>query len=117
MQRHIGALVFKTLSTCVCVGGRGGGGEGRRTDREFRNYVRTRLRRGRRLRAQNFFRGYPKLGGMTGTAATESAEFASTYNLQVTVVPTNRVRPPRHAMGAVLFSGNGDSRENARHLR
>jgi len=41
---------------------------------------------------QNFFRSYPKLAGMTGTAATEAEEFASTYDLQVTVVPTNRVR-------------------------
>ena len=39
---------------------------------------------------QNLFRTYPKLGGMTGTAATESAEFANIYNLPVTVVPTNQ---------------------------
>lgn len=39
---------------------------------------------------QNLFRTYPKLGGMTGTAQTESAEFANIYNLPVTVVPTNR---------------------------
>ena len=39
---------------------------------------------------QNFFRSYPKLGGMTGTAATEAAEFSNIYNLPVAVVPTNR---------------------------
>lgn len=39
---------------------------------------------------QNFFRAYPKLGGMTGTAATEAPEFSNIYNLPVTVVPTNR---------------------------
>lgn len=39
---------------------------------------------------QNFFRGYPKLAGMTGTAATEGAEFQEIYNLRVTVVPPNR---------------------------
>jgi preprotein translocase subunit SecA len=39
---------------------------------------------------QNFFRAYPKLAGMTGTAATEAAEFANIYNLSVAVVPTNR---------------------------
>eukprot|EP00887_Chlorella_sp_A99_P001989 scaffold18.g1989.t1 len=39
---------------------------------------------------QNFFRAYPKLGGMTGTAATEAAEFSNIYKLPVTVVPTNR---------------------------
>jgi preprotein translocase subunit SecA len=39
---------------------------------------------------QNFFRMYKKLAGMTGTADTEAAEFAKIYNLDVTVVPTNR---------------------------
>lgn len=39
---------------------------------------------------QNFFRAYPKLAGMTGTAATEAAEFSNIYNLPVAVVPTNR---------------------------
>lgn len=39
---------------------------------------------------QNYFRMYSKLAGMTGTADTEAAEFASTYNLDVVVVPTNR---------------------------
>jgi preprotein translocase subunit SecA len=39
---------------------------------------------------QNYFRMYEKLAGMTGTAETEAAEFASTYNLQVVPIPTNR---------------------------
>ncbi|MEM7603640.1 MAG: DEAD/DEAH box helicase, partial [Verrucomicrobiota bacterium] len=39
---------------------------------------------------QNFFRLYEKLGGMTGTAETEAAEFHDIYNLEVLVVPTNR---------------------------
>jgi len=39
---------------------------------------------------QNYFRMYEKLAGMTGTADTEAAEFASTYNLEVIVVPTNK---------------------------
>ena len=39
---------------------------------------------------QNFFRMYKKLAGMTGTADTEAAEFTKIYNLDVTVVPTNR---------------------------
>ena len=39
---------------------------------------------------QNYFRMYKKLGGMTGTADTEAAEFAKIYNLDVNVVPTNR---------------------------
>ncbi|CAN5912101.1 preprotein translocase subunit SecA [soil metagenome] len=39
---------------------------------------------------QNYFRMYDKLAGMTGTAVTEAAEFASTYELQVVPIPTHR---------------------------
>jgi preprotein translocase subunit SecA len=39
---------------------------------------------------QNYFRLYDKLGGMTGTAATEAEEFMEIYNLGVVEVPTNR---------------------------
>jgi preprotein translocase subunit SecA len=39
---------------------------------------------------QNYFRMYDKLAGMTGTAITESAEFASTYKLDVLEIPTNK---------------------------
>ncbi|HET9886058.1 MAG TPA: SEC-C metal-binding domain-containing protein, partial [bacterium] len=39
---------------------------------------------------QNYFRMYAKLGGMTGTAETEEAEFLEIYKLDVVVVPTNR---------------------------
>jgi len=39
---------------------------------------------------QNYFRMYDKLAGMTGTASTEAAEFANTYDLQVVPVPTNK---------------------------
>jgi preprotein translocase subunit SecA len=39
---------------------------------------------------QNFFRLYNKLSGMTGTAYTESAEFAKIYGLAVDVIPTNK---------------------------
>ncbi|HEV2767165.1 MAG TPA: preprotein translocase subunit SecA [Acidimicrobiales bacterium] len=38
---------------------------------------------------QNYFRLYDKLAGMTGTAVTEAAEFASTYGLAVVPIPTN----------------------------
>ncbi|KAF0116596.1 MAG: preprotein translocase subunit SecA [Rhodobacteraceae bacterium] len=40
---------------------------------------------------QNYFRLYEKLGGMTGTAATEAEEFREIYGLGVVEVPTNRV--------------------------
>ena len=39
---------------------------------------------------QNYFRLYPKLAGMTGTAMTEAAEFGEIYNLDVIDIPTNR---------------------------
>ena len=39
---------------------------------------------------QNYFRLYEKLGGMTGTAATEAEEFREIYGLGVVEVPTNR---------------------------
>ncbi|OGF35406.1 preprotein translocase subunit SecA, partial [Candidatus Falkowbacteria bacterium RIFOXYC2_FULL_48_21] len=39
---------------------------------------------------QNYFRLYKKLAGMTGTAVTEAEEFSKIYNLDVTVVPTNK---------------------------
>ena len=38
---------------------------------------------------QNYFRLYPKLGGMTGTAATEASEFFDIYKLNVVEIPTN----------------------------
>src|SRR5260370_11090905 len=39
---------------------------------------------------QNYFRMYKKLSGMTGTAETEASEFDKIYNLDVTLIPTNR---------------------------
>lgn len=39
---------------------------------------------------QNYFRLYPTLSGMTGTADTEAFEFRQIYNLNVVVIPTNK---------------------------
>ena len=39
---------------------------------------------------QNYFRMYDKLAGMTGTADTEAAELGKIYDLDVTIIPTNR---------------------------
>lgn len=39
---------------------------------------------------QNYFRLYPTLAGMTGTADTEAYEFREIYGLDVVVIPTNR---------------------------
>ena len=38
---------------------------------------------------QNYFRMYPKIGGMTGTAATEAHEFFQIYKMNVVTIPTN----------------------------
>ena len=47
---------------------------------------------------QNYFRLYPKLAGMTGTAATEAGEFAEIYSLEVVEMPTNQdmIRDDKH---------------------
>lgn len=39
---------------------------------------------------QNYFRMYPKLSGMTGTAMTEAGELKDIYNLEVLSVPTHK---------------------------
>ena len=44
---------------------------------------------------QNYFRMYPKLSGMTGTAATEAAEFFDIYKMNVVTIPTNVPMLPR----------------------
>lgn len=39
---------------------------------------------------QNYFRMYPKLAGMTGTASTEASEFEFIYGLKTVEIPTNK---------------------------
>jgi preprotein translocase subunit SecA len=51
---------------------------------------------------QNYFRMYEKLAGMTGTADTEAEEFAKIYNLDVSLMPTNRPMI-RHDHADVVF--------------
>jgi preprotein translocase subunit SecA len=56
---------------------------------------------------QNFFLLYPKLAGMTGTAKTEEAEFEKIYNLEVTVIPTNRPTGRRDLSDVVYKTEGG----------
>jgi len=56
--------------------------EGVKIERESQTYA--------TITFQNYFRMYEKLSGMTGTAETEETEFGEIYELEVTVVPTNR---------------------------
>uniref|UniRef100_A0A0D3EN61 Protein translocase subunit SecA n=1 Tax=Oryza barthii TaxID=65489 RepID=A0A0D3EN61_9ORYZ len=51
--------------------------------------------------------GFPKLCGMTGTAATESQEFESIYKLKVTVVPTNKPMIRKDESDVVFRATNG----------
>ncbi|MDX2495333.1 MAG: preprotein translocase subunit SecA [Desulfuromusa sp.] len=51
---------------------------------------------------QNYFRMYEKLAGMTGTAATEAAEFNEIYNLDTVVIPTNQPMQ-RNDMADVIY--------------
>ncbi|KAL3652979.1 Protein translocase subunit SA1, chloroplastic [Castilleja foliolosa] len=56
---------------------------------------------------QNFFLQFPKLCGMTGTAATEKAEFESIYKLKVTIVPTNKPMIRRDESDVVFKATTG----------
>lgn len=51
---------------------------------------------------QNYFRMYQKLGGMTGTADTEAAEFQQIYGLETVVVPTHREMVREDSMDQVF---------------
>ncbi|MBQ8250844.1 MAG: preprotein translocase subunit SecA [Alphaproteobacteria bacterium] len=51
---------------------------------------------------QNYFRMYPKLAGMTGTAMTEAGEFDDIYHLAVVEIPTNKV-PQRKDENDVIY--------------
>ncbi len=46
---------------------------------------------------QNYFRMYPKLCGMTGTAKTQETEFREVYGMEVLQIPTNRPRARKDA--------------------
>lgn len=42
------------------------------------------------ITVQNYYRMYPKLSGMTGTAKSDQKELQNVYNLNVIQIPTNR---------------------------
>ena len=55
---------------------------------------------------QNFFRMYKKLGGMTGTAATEAEEFMKIYKLDVVALPTNRLMQRKDKNDLIFLTEN-----------
>ena len=73
---------------------------------------------------QNYFRLYPKLAGMTGTAMTEADEFGDIYKLDVIEIPTNEpcirtdnddevYRTTREKYDAIVDAGAGMPRAPA----
>jgi len=66
---------------------------------------------------QNYFRMYKKLSGMTGTAETEAAEFQKTYNLDVTVIPTNRLLIRKENHDVVYRTEEEKFRNAAREIK
>ena len=56
--------------------------EGVRIQEESRTYA--------TITIQNYFRMYPRLAGMTGTASTSSEEFHTVYKLDVVSIPTHK---------------------------
>ena len=65
---------------------------------------------------QNYFRKYEKLSGMTGTAETEAPEFAKIYDLDVLVVPTNRVLTRLEEPDAIYRTADEKYRAIARDI-
>ncbi len=66
---------------------------------------------------QNYFRLYKKLAGMTGTAETEAAEFQKIYNLDVVVIPTNRVMSRKEYQDVVYRTEEEKFRNAAKEIK
>jgi preprotein translocase subunit SecA len=60
---------------------------------------------------QNFFKMYPRLAGMTGTADTEATEFYEIYRLDVVSIPTN-LPIARQDLNDVVFMAQRDKWEH-----
>ena len=66
---------------------------------------------------QNYFRMYAKLGGMTGTADTEAAEFGKTYKLEVVSIPTNRANVRKDSEDIVYRTEEEKFRNAAKEIK
>jgi preprotein translocase subunit SecA len=66
---------------------------------------------------QNYFRMFKKLSGMTGTAETEAAEFQKIYNLDVVVIPTNRVMLRNEFQDVVYRTEEEKFRNSAKEIK
>ena len=66
---------------------------------------------------QNYFRGYGKLSGMTGTAFTSAEEFHKVYNLEVVPMPTNKPLIRKDEQDFVYASEQGKYKAIAREVK
>src|SRR5216684_1107055 len=66
---------------------------------------------------QNYFRMFKKLAGMTGTAETEAAEFQKIYNLDVVVIPTNRLMLRKEFQDVVYRTEEEKFRNSAKEIK
>ena len=66
---------------------------------------------------QNYFRRYPKLAGMTGTALTSAEEFHKVYQLEVVVVPTNKPMIRQELPDSVYKSEKGKFQAIVREIK
>jgi len=66
---------------------------------------------------QNFFRMYPKISGMTGTAATSSEEFYKVYGLEVFSVPTNKPATRKDSNDQIFRTELGKFKAVARKIK
>ncbi|MDO8575284.1 MAG: preprotein translocase subunit SecA, partial [bacterium] len=66
---------------------------------------------------QNYFRIYPKLSGMTGTAFTSAEEFYKVYGLDVVVIPTNKISQRKDNNDFIFQTENGKFKAIARHVK
>ncbi len=66
---------------------------------------------------QNYFRLYEKLSGMTGTALTEAEEFNKIYNLDVTLIPTNKELKRKDLTDRVYSTELGKFKAAAREIK
>jgi len=66
---------------------------------------------------QNYFRMFKKLAGMTGTAATEAEEFHKIYNLEVVVIPTNKLMIRNDLSDSVYKNENGKFQAIVREIK
>jgi preprotein translocase subunit SecA len=66
---------------------------------------------------QNYFRMYEKMGGMTGTAATEAEEFFKIYKLEVTEIPTNKPMQREDLPDQIYKSEDGKFKAVVREIK